>query len=287
MRHTIIKALAVVFLASVLTGPAGADQRDQIYNLGVELVDRAAYLAQSSYDQFEGWDGTISDQEQAVLFESEGFAASCRLFVKLTEARSGYFRSSHLRTNLYNAFTYLVRSFRELQREMRAAGVMPYALRDCDQILDRMEQEFTRWPAVDNLAYLHQKYVKARDATVYMIERRAPGDYVRRAFKDLEAIFRYNYWLGRGKDPWEHLVEVPYETLEMMPPGPMVELTFDGLMIMEMTERPNRPVYFVENGKRRGITSANLIPRYGGWDNVFEVPLEILNKYPLGEPIIR
>ena len=285
MRHSIIKVLSFVTIAAALVGSAQADRRGQIYNLGLELADRAGYLAQSSYDQFEGWDGTISDQEQAVLFESEAFAASCRLFVKLTEARSGYFKSSHLRTNLYNAFTYLVRSFRDLEREMRTAGVMPYALRDCDQILGRIENEFSRWPGVDNLAYLHQKYVKARDATVYMIERRGPGAYIRRAFRDLEAIYRYNYSLGRGKDPWEHMVEVPYETLEMMEAGPMVELTFEGLMIMEMSERPNRSVYLIENGQRRGITSGNLIPRYGGWDNVFEVPLEILNKYPLGEPI--
>ncbi len=287
MRNTITKTLAVGVLSAVLAGPALADRRGQIYNLGLELADRAGYLAQASYDQFEGWDGTISDKEQAVLFESEAFASSCRLFVKLTEARSGYFNSSHLRTNLYNAFTYLVRSFRDLEREMRNAGVMPYALRNCSQILGRIEHEFSQWPSVDNLAYLHQKYVKARDATVYMIERRGPGLYIRRAFKDLEAIYRYNYELGRGKDPWEHLVEVPYDTLEMMDAGPMVELTFEGLMIMEMSERPNRSVYFIENGKRRGIASANLVPRYGGWDNVFEVPLEVLGKYPSGEPIIR
>ena len=285
MRYTITKTFTMCVFMAVLVGSAQADRRSQIFNLGMELAEKANYLAQSSYDQFEGWDGTISDQEQAVLFESEGFAASCRLFVKLTEARSGYFKTNHLRTNLYNAFAYLVRSFRSLEREMRTAGVMPYALRDCARILERIEREFSQWPSVDNLAYLHQKYVKARDSTVYMIERRGSGTYVRHAFKDLEAIFRYNYELGRGKDPWEHLVEVPYETLDMMPEESMVDLTFDGLMIMEMTERTNRAVYYIENGKKRGITGAHLVQRYGGWDNVFEVPLEILNKYPLGEPI--
>ncbi|MGB2906275.1 MAG: hypothetical protein WBB73_04190 [Candidatus Aminicenantaceae bacterium] len=285
MRYTITKTFTMCVFIAVLVGSAQADQRSQIFNLGMELAEKANYLAQSSYDQFEDWDGTISVQEQAVLFESEAFAASCRLFVKLTEARSGYFKTNHLRTNLYNAYAYLVRSFGSLEREMRAAGAIPYTLRDCERILDRIEREFSQWPSVDNLAYLHQKYVKARDATVYMIERRGSGAYVRHAFKDLEAIFRYNYELGRGKDPWEHLVEVPYETLDMMPEGPMVDLTFDGLMIIEMTERTNRAVYYIENGKKRGITAANLVQRYGGWDKVFEVPLEILNKYPLGEPI--
>jgi len=244
MRYTVTKTFTMCVFMAALVGSAQADRRGQIFNLGMELAEKANYLAQSSYDQFEGWDGTISDQEQAVLFESEGFAASCRLFVKLTEARSGYFKTTHLRTNLYNAFAYLVRSFRSLEREMRTVGVMPYALRDCARILERIEREFSQWPSVDNLAYLHQKYVKARDATVYMIERRG-----------------------------------------MMPEGSMVDLTFDGLMIMEMTERTHRAVYYIENGKKRGITGSHLVQRYGGWDNVFEVPLEILNKYPLGEPI--
>ena len=285
--NKIIKVFTATVISAILISPALSDQRDQIYRLGIELAELAARLAQTSYEQFEGWDGTISDKEQAVLFESEAFAASCRLFVRLTESRSNYYRSRHLRTNLFNAFTYLGRSFRSLEREMRSAGVMPYALRDCGQMLSRIEREFSRWPAVDNLAYLHQKYVKARDATVYMIEQRGPGVYVRHAFKNLEAIYRYNYELGRGKDPWEHLVEVPYQTLDMMQQGPMVDLTFEGLMIIEMSERSNRPVYLIENGVKRGITSANLVQSYGGWDNVFEVPIEVINKYPMGEPIRR
>lgn len=274
-----------LFLIAALTAAVQADRRSNIFNLGLELGNIATALAQTSYDQFKGWDGTISDLEQGVLFKSEAFAASCRLFVKLSEERSDYYRSSHLRTNLYSAFAFLSSSFQELDREMRSAGVRPYALRDCGRLLDRMEREFSQWPAVDNLAYLHQKYVKARDATVYMIERRRSGVFVRRAFKDLESLFRYNYDMHRGKDPWEHLVEVPYETLDRMEAGPMVELTFEGSMIMDQTERPNRPVYLVENGKLRGITSANLVRLYGGWDNVYEVPLDILRKYPQGEPI--
>jgi hypothetical protein len=275
----------MLVLTAALVGTIGADRRRQIYELGLDLEKAADYLARSSYDQFRGREGRISDQEQAVLFKSEAFAASCRLFLRLTQEDSDYYRSNNLRTNLYSAFAFLARSFDELEEEMRRAGVMPYALRDSRRILERMENEFTQWPSVDNLAYLHQKYVKARDATVWMIERRGTGDYVRRAFKDLESLYRYNYELGRGKDPWEHLVEVPYETLNRMEEGPMVELTFEGLMIMDMIERPNRSVYLIEGGKKRGITSANLVQRYGGWDRVYEVPIEVINKYPEGEPI--
>ncbi len=285
MPKSFKRVTASLFLIVALAAFVHADRRSNIFNLGLELGNIATTLAQDSYDQFKGWNGTISDKEQAVLFKSEAFAASCRLFAKLTEERSGYYRSNHLRTNLYSAFAFLSRSFQELDREMRSAGVRPYALRDCERLLDRMEREFSQWPAVDNLAYLNQKYVKARDATVYMIERRRSGVFVRRAFKDLESLYRYNYDMQRGKDPWEHLVEVPYETLNSMESGPMVELTFEGSMIMDQTERPNRPVFLLENGKLRGITSANLVQRYGGWDNVYEVPLDILRKYPQGEPI--
>ncbi len=285
MPYSLRKISTSLFLMVALAVAVSADRRNTIYNLGLELGNIATALAQNSYDQFKGRNGAISDREQAVLFKSEAFAANCRLFAKLAQERSGYYRSDHLRTNLYSAFAFLDRSFQELDREMRSAGVRPYALRDCERLLDRMEREFSQWPAVDNLAYLHQKYVKARDATVYMIERLRSGVFVRRAFKDLESIYRYNYEMQRGKDPWEHLVEVPYETLESLEAGPMVELTFEGSMIMDQTERPNRPVYLVENGKLRGITSANLVRRYGGWDYVFEVPLEVLQKYPRGEPI--
>ncbi|MFC2167142.1 hypothetical protein ACFLQZ_04175 [Acidobacteriota bacterium] len=261
-------------------------QRNDIYRLGMDLEEAATYLAESSFEHFKGWDGTISEQEQAILFKSEAFAASCRLFLKLSEQSSGYYVRRHQRTNLYSAYLFLVGSFKELNGEMRRARIQPYALRDADRILERMDYEFSRWPAADNLAYLHHKYVKGRGSAVYMIERRAPGEYVRHRFEDLESIFKYNYDLKRGKNPWDHLVDVEERTLDKMEEGRMIGLTFEGFLVIEQSTRQGRGVYLIENGKKRGVTSPNLITqRFGGWDNVYEVPAEVIRKYPDGEPI--
>lgn len=268
-----------------LLGTTYADRRSQVYGLATELERQAAYLAQSSYEHFKGWSGTISDEEQAVLFKTEAFAASCRLFIRLTEERSGYYQKDHMRTNLYNAFIYLTRSFQSLEQEMRKTGIMPYALSECRQLLDRIDYEFSQWPAVDNLAYLYQKYVKAGDDTVFMIDRLGPGRYIRRAFINLESIYRYNYDLDRGKNPWKYLVEVPYDTLEKMEEGSSVDLTFEGFLVIEQSSRPNRGVFLIEGGKRRGIASPQVLRRFGGWGKVLEVPREVITKYPEGEPI--
>jgi hypothetical protein len=53
---------------------------------------------------------------QAILFKSEAFAASCRLFLKLAEARSGYLREDFVRTNIYNAFTCLCPARQPIRR---------------------------------------------------------------------------------------------------------------------------------------------------------------------------
>ncbi|MGQ9672303.1 MAG: hypothetical protein ACUVV5_04115 [Candidatus Aminicenantales bacterium] len=272
-------------LALLLFSVARADRRPQIYNLALELEKQASFIAQSSFDHFKGWNSTITDREQAVLFKSETFLASCRLFLRLTGERSDYYQAGFLRTNLYNAFLYLTQAFRDLETTMREAGVMPYALSDCRNLLNAMDAEFSKWPMSDNLAYLHQKYVKARNDTVYMIERKGPGHFVRHAFKDLESLFRYNYDLKRGKDPWKYLVEVSPDTLEKMEEGSMIELNFEGWMIIEQSNRPNRPVYLIEKGRKRGLTSPQVVQRFGGWGKVFEVPLEVIAKYPEGDPI--
>jgi hypothetical protein len=273
-------AMAVSLAAFVF-----ADGRGNVYNLGLELEKRAVELSETNLEHYKGWNGEVSDEEQAVLFRSESFLASCRLFLRLTEERSDYFRSSYLRTNLYNAFAHLARSFRDLEDEMKKAGILPYALSDCRKILDGMDNEFAKWPLADNLSYLHQKYVKARDATVYMIERRSAGVYVRHAFKDLGSIFRYNYELNRGKDPWKFLVEVPADTLEKIEPGNMINLNFEGWLIIEQGTRPNRPVYLIEGGKKRGITSPQVLQRFGGWGRVYEVPVEVIRSYLDGAPV--
>lgn len=285
MKEWTIKLSGVIFLLLFLMTAAHGERREEIYRLGIELERQASALAQDSYQHFKGWGGTISDQEQAILFKSEAFASSCRLFLRLTEERSDYFQRNFLRTNLYNAFIYLTHSFRELEEEMGRGGIRPYALSNCGRILDRMDNEFSGWPSADNLAYLHQKYVKAKDDTVYMIERKGPGHYLRHAFKSLESIYRYNYDLNRGKDPWKYLVEVSYEILDKIEEGDMIDMSFEGYLIIEKGNQPNRPVYLIENGKKRGLSSPRTLQRYGGWAKVFEVPAEVIHKYPEGEPI--
>jgi hypothetical protein len=260
-------------------------QRSQIYDLGLELERQATALAKESFEHFRGWNGTISDEEQAILFKSEAFAASCRLFLKLTEAQSDFFRSDYLRTNLSNAFTYLANAFNELEQEMRRGNVMPYVLSDCRKILTRLEREFASWPDADNLAYLDHKYVKARDAAVYLIERTGIGQYIRRPFKNLESVFRYNYDRKQDKNPWKYLVDVSYETLDKMRKGPMIDLTFEGLMILEQSNRKDRGVYLIENHKKRALTRAELVQKFGGWGKAFEVPREVIDGYEDGEPI--
>jgi hypothetical protein len=262
-------------------------QRDRIYELGLELERLATSLAQESFDHFRGWNGTITDKEQAALFKSEAFSASCRLFLKLAEGRSDFFRKDYLRTNLYNAFSYLASSFAELEAEMRRAAVMPYGLSDCRKILTRMEREFGNWPDADNLAYLDQKYVKARDATVYLIVRQGIGQYIRRPFKSLEALYRYNYDQKRGKNPWDFLVEVTSDTLERMKKGATIDLNFEGKLIIEQSSRANRGVYLIEHGRKRGLTRPELVDRFGGWSRVYEVPRDVIDAYPEGEPIDR
>jgi hypothetical protein len=285
MKEWTIKLCGLISLLLLLTTIVKGERREEIYRLGLELERQASALAQDSYQHFKGWRGAISDQEQAILFKSEAFAASCRLFLRLTEERSDYFQGNFLRTNLYNAFIYLTHSFRELEKEMERGGIRPYALSNCVRILEQMDRGFSKWPSSDNLAYLHQKYVKAKDDTVYMIERKGPGDYVRHAFKNLESIYRYNYDLKREKDPWKYLVEVSAEILNKMEEGDIIDMNFDGYLIIERGNRPNRPVYLIENGKKRGLTSPRTLQRYGGWGKVFEVPAEVIREYPEGEPI--
>jgi len=74
-------------------------------------------------------------------------------------------------------------------------------------------------------------------------------------------------------------------TLEKMEEGGMIELTFEGWLIIEQSNRPNRPVYLIENGEKRGLTSPRVVERFGGWGKVFEVPVEIIARYPEGDPI--
>jgi hypothetical protein len=275
--------LLIIALTAQKTLPASS--REDIRILGDKLTQQAAYLAQSSFEHFKGWKGEISDQEQAILFKSEAFAASSRLFLRLSEENAGFSGTDNLRTNLFNAFTFLARSFRELEEEMRRNSLQPYALNDCRETLNDLDRTFERWPQNDNLAYLHLKFVKASDQTVYLIERRRPGEYLRRPFVSLESLFRYNYLQKRSKDPWKYLVQVEEATLQKMASIDPIALTFDGCLIMDVIEYPNRPVFLIENGKKRPLSSPAALNRFGGWKAVFEVPAPVIESYPLGQPV--
>jgi hypothetical protein len=266
---------------------SGGSQRRNLAQMAEELERQATVIARDSYDHFKGSNNAITDQEQAILFKSEEFAASCRLFVRLAGGQTEFYREEHLRTSLFNAFTYLTRSFSELEREMRQGNVMPYAMSDARRLLSRMEREFSGWAAPDNLAYLDGKYVQGADASIYLIERRGMGEYTRRPFGNLESLFRYNYDQNRGNDPWKFRVQVPEDTLRRMRTGPPITVTFEGQMVMEAGNGRNRPVFRIENGKKRPFARPDLLNRYGGWAKVFEVPREVITSYPDGEPIDR
>ncbi|MCX6555654.1 MAG: hypothetical protein NTZ12_11690 [Candidatus Aminicenantes bacterium] len=278
-KNTLFCAWALVMLLSAPEA-APASSRQDIQDLADKLVQQATYLSQSSFDNFKGWKDEISDSEQAALFKSEAFAASCRLFLRLSAESTGFSGSDNLRTNLYNAYAFLVRSFRELEQDFQSS-----ALNDCRETLDDLERAFKSWPAQDNLAYLHQKFVQANDRTVYLIERIRAGEYVRRPIASLESLYRFNYLLNRSKDPWKNGVQVDRSTLEKMPSRAPIAVTFNGCLLMDMNERPNRPVFLIENGKKRPLNSPVTLNRFGGWKAVFEVPASVIESYPTGEPV--
>jgi hypothetical protein len=271
----------VLFVFASFAQHALADSRQEIIALGEELTQRAADLAQGSFEHFMGWRGEISDEEQAALFKSEAFAASCRLFVRLCGEKTGSYASEDVHTNLFNAFAYLARSFRELEGEMRGSS----GLTECRNVLAALEKAFSKWPAKDNLAYLQQKYVQAKDRTVYLIERIQPGVYQRRPFAGMESLFRYHYRLKRGADPWKLLEQVDESLLEKMEVAPAIDETFTNCLVMEAGKRPNRPVYLIENSKKRLIASPAVLQRFGGWSKVWEIPADLIAAYPDGDPL--
>jgi hypothetical protein len=144
------------------------DRRSFVGPLSLELVRQAEYLSESSYNYFMGWNGTITSPEQAILFKSEEFAASCRLFSRLVQDQTGYFGRDSMRANLHSAFRYVALSFRQFEQQMRQGGVRDdfarqrrddrrieqrsnrgttgrFGLAECRRILDRIESEFASW----------------------------------------------------------------------------------------------------------------------------------------------
>ena len=80
-------------------------------------------------------------------------------------------------------------------------------------------------------------------------------------------------------------MEVSYGTLEKINRGSMIDLTFEGYLIIQLGRPRGSGVYLIEEGKKRGITSPRVLQRLGGWNNVFEVPIEVIKRYPDGEDI--
>jgi hypothetical protein len=152
MQQRAVKLCVFLSLLFFVAVAATGDTRGNIYQLGVDLERTASQLAQSNYEHFRGWNAEFTDMEQSALFKSEAFVASCRLFLRLAEERSEYLKSGYVRTNLYHAFVFLNRAFKDLEDEMRNAGVLPYSLNQCGRILDQMDYEFSEWPSVDNLS---------------------------------------------------------------------------------------------------------------------------------------
>jgi len=268
------------------------DQGGRVVSLAAELERRASDAARSVSDLLLDRSGSLADDQIAALYAAEGFAASSRLFLRLTERGSGYSARMSYRTGLERAYQYLSRDFNELEDAARRVGIQPYALGDCVSILRRLEAEFGGVVVNDNVGRERLaeeewdgKYVKGRDAAVYLIERRGTGDFVRRPFKNLESLFKFNYDRDRGKNPWGFVADIPANTLERMRKGAMIERTFEGSMIIEQGTLPNRSVYLIRGGQRHGLTKPELVARYGGWGKVYEVPREVIDAYPEGEPI--
>lgn len=147
------------------------DRRSFVAQLSQELARQAEYLAETSYDYFMGWTGSVTEAEQFILFKSQEFAAACRLFDRLLGDQTGYYGPSALRTNLYGASRYVGASFRELEQKMKLAGFQDdfnrlrrdgrrfdrrtpahgaapnarFGLAECRRIIARIEEEFARW----------------------------------------------------------------------------------------------------------------------------------------------
>lgn len=265
--------------------PSGAGGRPVVARLSGDLAGQAEALSRAGADLLKGRNGRISDEERILLFKSEEFAAAARLFARLAEENSDFFGADGLRTNVYDSFLYLSASFRQLDQTMERGRRQPEELSRCRRLIGRLEREFAAWPEGDGPAALEDKYVKAHDATVYLIEREGAGGFVRRPFKSLESLFRFNYDRKRGKNPWDYFVEVKAETLNRMRRGRMIDLTFEGQMVMEQNARKGASVYLIRQGRKCGLSRIELVSRYGGWGKVFEVPRDILDAYPDGEPL--
>lgn len=272
------------------------DASNRLVDLARNLAERAGEIVGTMEDQIDDRYSSWSDNQIEALFAAENFAAAGRAFHRLAE-RAEYGSRYSVRSGLDRAYRYLLRAYDDLESAARG-GSRTYALSDCASILRRIERELggglNRTSGGEDQIERNQlqendwdgNYVKGRDATVYLIERRESGDFIRRPFQNLESLFKYNYDQDRGDNPWGHVAEVPAETLDRMRTGDPINRSFEGLMVVEPGKLPNRSVYLIQGGKKRGLTKATLVLRYGGWKKVFEIPKEIIDAYPDGEPIL-
>ena len=264
---------------------------DRLIRYAEELENRAEDLAAAISERFDDRYSSWSDVGLQSLYGSEKFLASCRVFLRLAEEAED---SGSRRPRLGEAFLLLSREFDDFEEIARRAGTRTYDLSACADLLRRMDREVGAgrdddYDEPDRARDEHDdwigKYAKGPNAAVYLIERDGLR-IVRRPFKNLESLFKYNYDLDRGSNPWDYVADVPAEELDRMKIGEPVERTFEGRMVIEPEGRNRtRSVYLIQDGKKRGLTEASLVSRYGGWNNVLEVPKEIIDAYPDGDPI--
>lgn len=271
------------------------DPYARLAEYAAELENRTIDIVEAVSNQVIDTYGAWSDDQIAVLFASEGFASSSRVFRRLTERAGGSASRTSTRPGLERALRYVVRDYEALESASRLSGIRLYALTDCAAILRRIERELGVGPSFNDpgpalppppvLEDWDGKYAKGRDAAVFLIEKGNGGVFLRRPFKNLESLFKYNYDQDRGKNPWDHLVEIPAARLDRMRAGTPIVRTFEGLMLIEQGTKPDRSVYLIRNGKKHGLTRPELVARFGGWKKVFEVPRDVIAEYPDGDPI--
>lgn len=311
-KHPGFVLMAVTVLASVAclasfpmnegyeAGPQRFDRSERLADLAIDLERKAVEIVDdvngrffdrnASYDRNRSW----ADDQVEALFASETFAASSRVFRRLAEGDRGFDSRMTVRQGMERAYRLLYRDFETLEESARRARVQSYALTDCRDLLRRIDREIGPGGArpIDPITpdRLGQddwigKYVKGPNASVFLIERRADGAWVKRPFKSLESLFKYNYDQDRGENPWGHMAEVSAAELSRMRTGTEIERTFEGQMIIETGTSTNRSVYYIQGGKKRGLTRPELVARYGGWKKVYQVPRDVIDAYPEGDPI--
>lgn len=300
----VVGLLSTACLASFPYGWGGDDEprsypeqrygSDRLVRYAEELESRADDLAAEISERFDDRYRAWTNAEVEALYGSEKFLAACRVFLRLADEGAGI---SSRRAGLGDAFALLAREYDDFSSVARRAGIHTYDISEIDDLVRRMDREVdgNRSSSIDDRdrgtrernesdAWIG-KYAKGPGAAVYLIERQGLR-IVRRPFKNLESLFKYNYDLDRGENPWDHVADIPADELGRMKDGEPIERTFEGQMIIEPAgSRSTRSVYLIQGGKKRGLTDSALVNRFGGWKKVLEVPKEVIDSYPEGDPV--